>query len=283
MKQLLNAIFYKPVLNLLVAILAFLPNHNLGLAIIIITLAIRLALYSVSLSTIKSQQKMREIQPELKRIQERYKYDKQHQTEEMLKLYRERKVNPYGSCLPLFIQFAFLIALYSAFKQDLIHLPTNDLYSFTPKLSQVDTTFFGLELTQKPDISWPLSGSALGVIILALLAAGLQFWQTKMLLPKTQKGVETDPTTAATQNMLYFMPLFTLWISFSLPVALPLYWVVTTLFSIGQQYWFIKRGHIEHPSAALIKELGPKTEEVEPKVIESKGKNDVKIRVRRKE
>lgn len=282
MKQLLNLIFYRPILNLMVVLIVFLPGHSLALSILIITLIIRFALHGLSRASIKSRQDIQKVQPKLKKLQSLYKDDKKRLSEETLKLYQEHKVNPYSGCLPMFVQFAFLIALYAVLRQDLLHLPAKDLYSFAPHITELNKHFLGIDLTQKTHVAWPLSTAAIMTLVLAALTAGLQFYQTKLMMPpKTHQS--DDPATQVTQNMLYIMPLLTLSIALSLPPALPFYWVITTLFSIGEQWFFLKKGfiswevlHEEEDDAEQPQKSLPEVKE------ESKGKGDVTIRIRSK-
>jgi len=263
----------------MVLIVALLPGHSLGWGIIIMTLLIRILLYSSSLSTVKNSQKLQKIQPEIKRIQKLYQNDRQKQTEELLKLYKENKVNPYGSCLPLIIQLAVLIALYSVLRGPWPKLPEEDLYSFIPRPADVSISFYGYNLLERPKLDFPLSLSAVVYILIAALAAFLQFYQTKMIMPK-QKPTN-DVQDALNKNMLYIAPLFTLYICLTLPPALPIYWLVNSVFSVAQQYWFIHRGHIDlTPSSKEPVEEAIENKEGSKVVIEKKG--DVTLKVRRK-
>jgi len=284
MSKLFHYLFYQPILNIMILIVALLPGHSLGWGIILMTLMIRLLLYSSSLSTIKNSQKLQKIQPEIKRIQKLYQNDRQKQTEELLRLYKENKVNPYGSCLPLIIQLAVLIALYSVLRGPWPQLPKQDLYSFIPQPQNVAISFYGYNLLERPRLSFPFTSSAAVYVLIAVLSAFFQFYQTKMLMPKQKASSDTQ--AMLNQNMLYLTPLFTLYIGLTLPPALPLYWLINSLFSVAQQYWFIHRGHIDltpssEESKSEVKKEEPKVKEAPKVMIEKKG--DVTLKVRRKD
>src|SRR6266850_5467507 len=110
-----DTIVYQPILNALLWLVKELPNHDLGLAIIIVTLAIKGIFYLPSLSAIRASRALQTLQPRLKELQERYKNDREALAREQMKMYRESKVNPLSSCLPLLIQLPFLYALYRVF------------------------------------------------------------------------------------------------------------------------------------------------------------------------
>jgi len=108
-------IFYQPIFNLLVYLYNVVPVHDLGIAIVILTLIIRLLLYPLSKKSIKSQKEMQSIQPDIEQIKEKYKGNKEKMGPELMALYKEKKINPFSSCLPLLIQLPFLFAVYRVF------------------------------------------------------------------------------------------------------------------------------------------------------------------------
>lgn len=229
--SLFHAILYQPIFNVLIALYNLIPDF--GVALIVLTILLRLALFPLSQKSIKSQKELSEIQPEIKKLQRQYKDDKQKQAQALMELYKEKKVNPMSGCLPLLVQLPILIALYqvclNVFKPDAF----SALYSFVSNPGQVNPMFFGFI-----DLS-------LRNIPLAVLAGLAQFWQTKMILPKTDNnkskttktgGMAEQMSGMMNKQMLYFMPVLTVIIGFSLPGGLPLYWLVTTLLTVGQQY-----------------------------------------------
>lgn len=225
-----NELLYRPLFNVLVFFYNVIPGHDFGVAIIILTLIIRLILYPLSQKAIKSQKVLSELQPKIKEIQKKYK-NKEEQAKEMMKFYQEYKINPFSGCLPLLIQLPILIALYRTFISGFDPSKLTALYGFIKSPGAINPMFLGaLDLSQRSPI-------------LAILAGFFQFIQSKMMT-KTQKIVKTDKglniQNIMGQQMTYFMPIITVFIAWSFPAGLPLYWIVTTLFSIGQQWWVLK-------------------------------------------
>ena len=215
-------IFYQPIFNLLVYLYNIIPTHDLGIAIVILTFIIRLVLYPLSKKSIKSQREMQSIQPEIERIKEKYKGDKEKMGPELMALYKEKKINPFSSCLPLLIQLPFLFAVYRVFFNGLTKEGAMEaLYSFVSNPGVLNPIGFGfLHLEEKS-------------IILAVLAGAAQYWQSKMLMSKKQGS---GGMGAMNKQMLYIMPIITILIGSRFPAGLTLYWLLTTLFSVAQQY-----------------------------------------------
>lgn len=217
-------VFYQPIFNLLVFLYDSIAFRDIGLAIILITLIIRLILYPLSKKAIKSQRDLQSIQGEIESIKEKYKDDKEKMGPELMALYKEKKINPFGSCLPLIVQLPFLIAMYQVFFNELKDGATFDagsLYPFVSNPEFLNPIAFGfIDFSEKS-------------LILAVLAGAAQFWQSKMMMNKTKSN---NPTTAITNQMMYFMPIITVVIGASFPAGLTFYWLLTTLFSVAQQY-----------------------------------------------
>ncbi|KKP88290.1 MAG: Stage III sporulation protein J [Berkelbacteria bacterium GW2011_GWA2_35_9] len=224
MKYFLKIVLYNPLYNLLIGLTLIIPGHSVGWAIIIITILIRLILLIPSSKSIHQQKKVQEIQPQLAKLKEEYKDDQKKLTQETLALYKKYQINPVGSCLPLLIQLPILIILYQVFIRGLSTASFHNLYSFIPQPESLNTNFFGLDLT-KPDV-W----------VLPILAGVSQFFQSWQLQPKNKNQSATnDPSAMMMKQMMYVFPVMTVLICRSLPSALPIYWVVSTLFSIVQQ------------------------------------------------
>lgn len=218
-----NTVFYQPIFNLLVYIYNLIPGHDLGVAIIILTLIIRLVLYIPSKKSIKAQKNLATIQPEVDRLKEKYKNDKEKMGPELMALYKEKKINPFSSCLPMLIQLPFLFAIYRVFYNGLTKSDAmNSLYSFISNPGTLEPVAFGFLNLAVPSI-W-----------LALLAGLAQFWQSKMLTAKKSKG--GGMASAMGSQMMYIMPVITVFIGSRFPAGLTFYWLLTTLFSVGQQY-----------------------------------------------
>lgn len=224
-----NILIYKPLLNLLVLLYQYLPGHDFGLAIIIMTVLVRVALYPLNLQAIRAQKALQEIQPKIQEIQKQYKNDKEKLTKATLELYQKGKINPLSGCLPLLIQLPVLIALFWVFQKGLKPEEMKNLYGFVPNPGQIIPFFFGILDLSKPYLP------------LAILAGVLQFFQTKMMTPKTPKtGGKSDISTMMQSQMTILFPFFTVILLLRLPSAIALYWLITSLFSIFQQYLILK-------------------------------------------
>ncbi|MBU1137320.1 YidC/Oxa1 family membrane protein insertase [Patescibacteria group bacterium] len=221
-----NQVLYFPLLNILILIYNFLPLKDLGIAIIILTVLIRFILYPLSKKSIQSQQAINKLQPKIKEIQKKYP-KKEEQARETMLLYQKYKINPVAGCLPILIQLPVLIALFRVFSIGLNLSQLDYLYSFVYRPEIINFMFLGiLDLSRRS-------------IVLSVLAGFLQFIQSKMILPKKSSsqssGGKMDFSSIMNQQMIYFMPIFTIFIALNLPAALPLYWIVITLFGIIQQ------------------------------------------------
>jgi len=218
-----NEILYRPLFNILVWLYNIIPGNDLGIAIIVLTVGIKLVLYPLNQKAIRSQKTLQEIQPKIKEIQKKYK-DKSQQAEELLKLYKKTKINPFSGFLPILIQIPILIALYKVFL-GINGNELNNLYAFISKPEGLNPMFLGIvNLSEK---NWILAG----------LAGIFQFIQSKMNEPKSGlNDKKTDFSYLLGKQMVYLMPVITILIAGSLPSALALYWIVITLFGIFQQW-----------------------------------------------
>ena len=232
-----NTILYRPLLNALVIFYQLIPGHDFGVAVILLTILTRLIIYPLMTQSLKSQKALAGLQPKIQEIQDKYKADKEKQARELISLYQKEKINPLGGFLPLLIQFPILIALYQVFWKGLRPEEMANLYSFVSQPKIIDPIFFGLINLAKSSL------------ILALIAAIFQFFQTKMLTIYQPVGLvktpeKTDQMTSFfnlfQKQMLYFFPIFTVFILWKLPAAIAIYWITTSLFSLVQQYFFFK-------------------------------------------
>ena len=234
-----NEILYRPLLNLVVGLTNNLPGHDVGWAIILVTIIVRVALVPISLhqarKTQENQENMAKVQAQLAKAKEKYKDDKAKQAEETMRIYREGGVSPASGCLPLLIQLPILIALYRVFLSQLSPDTYPLLYSFVGQPEMLSLSFFGIDLTAP--------GLRLGI-----LAGAAQFVQMKFLMPSPPPTTNDNDAAAVMssmqKNMAYIFPAMTVFISLQLPAALALYWLVSTLFGIGQQYYFRKKLNI---------------------------------------
>lgn len=227
-----NNFLYYPLFNALIILYNYLPGHDFGLAIILLTIFIRLIIYPISVKSIDSQKNLQKLQPKIQEIQKKYKDDKEKQAKETLELYKKEKINPFSGLFLAVVQIPVLIALYLVFWKGLKPEELNNLYSFVLNPININAvSFFGLLDLSKPN--W----------IFAVLAGILQFFQTKQLLPKKEKKPEgaKDMSQIMQAQMLYIFPVLTVIILFNLPSAIGLYWIVSGIFSIIQQYFILKK------------------------------------------
>lgn len=230
--EIFNTFLYQPLFNALIFLYQFLPGKDFGVAIIVLTILLRIILYPLMLKSLKTQKVLSELQPKIQEIQKKYKEDKEKQAKEVMDLYQKEKVNPFGGCFPLLLQMPILIALFWVFRKGIDPEEMGVLYSFISHPGEIDPTFLGLINLAEPSL------------ILALFAGVFQFFQTKMMSAKNKpvqkEGQMAQFSVMMQKQMLYFFPIFTVLILWRLPAAIGLYWSVTALFSIFQQYLILK-------------------------------------------
>lgn len=198
------------------------PNY--GLAIIVLTILVRLATWPIMVRQMKSAERMRELMPRIKALQEKFKDDRQKQSEETFKLYRETGVNPLGGCLPMVLQLPVFIGLFYAL-QSSIDLRQAPFFLWINDLSAPATLF------TLPGVDFP-------VRILPILMGASMLIQQKMM---PQAGM--DPAQA--KMMLIMMPGMMLVISYTFPSGLVLYWMVSNVLGIAHQLYVRRKMHTE--------------------------------------
>jgi len=199
---------------------------NLGLAIIALTVVLRILLAPLSLPALRSAKVQRKLKPKLDKLKKKYKDDRQKLAQAQMELFRQAGVNPLAGCLPQILQVFILIALYRVF----IGFLTN---------GELNTQFMVWDLSQRDPY-----------LILPLLAAATQLFLSRMMLPavseeeaaaKATKEQSDDLATAMQKQNLYLFPLLTLILGFQLPSGLMLYWFIASLIQFGQQWWVTQR------------------------------------------
>ncbi len=238
-----NLFLYFPLFNFLVLIYNYIPGHDFGLAIIFLTIIIRLIIYPLSVKALKSQKALADLQPQLRQLQEKYKDDKEKQAKETLELYRREKINPFSGLFLALVQLPILIALYNVFWNGLKPEQLVNLYGFISNPGTINAMFLGfMDLSQAN-------------VIFAVIAGLVQFFQTKMLIPKAKKNQPKtkDLTMMMQKQMVYVFPFVTVIILLKLPSALGLYWIASGLFSIAQQYFLLKKGQKTEPVGEVKK------------------------------
>ncbi|MBM3157582.1 MAG: YidC/Oxa1 family membrane protein insertase [Chloroflexi bacterium] len=238
-----NTILLEPMMNFLVLLSKGLLG-NFGIAIIVLTIIIRIISYPLMMRQLKSSRAMQDIQPKMKELQKKYAKDKQKLNAEVMKLYKEQGVNPIGCLGPMLIQFPIWIALYQAIIQALAYTPENllglsaRLYSW-PAIQEtlpLNNHFLWLDLAR-------------GDIIIAILVAA-SMW----VLQKMTTVPSTDPQQQSTQRMmLWIMPLMFGFFAISLPSGLSIYWIASNIISMIMQYRVTGWGTLSKPSLSFLK------------------------------
>ncbi|HAM88067.1 MAG: Membrane protein insertase, YidC/Oxa1 family [Candidatus Falkowbacteria bacterium GW2011_GWC2_38_22] len=230
-----EVLFYQPILNLLVFLYNIIPGHDIGVVIIVLTIILKLVLWPLSQQSLKSQKALQTLQPKIEELKKKYADKKDELGKAMMLLYKENKVNPLSSCLPLLIQMPFLFAVFRVFSNGLSNGSLDLVYPFITKPEMINTISFGfINLAERS-------------IPFAILAGLAQFWQSKMLISKrpeikTPEAKDEDMASIMNKQMTYFMPIMTVFIGLSFPGGLSLYWLVTTLLTgLQQKYIFSKK------------------------------------------
>jgi len=237
------------ILNPMVTIMTLLYSwlgNNVVLAIIVLTVVIRMAMYPLLARQQASAKKMQEVQPRMQKLQEKYKDDREKLAQAQMELYQEAGVNPLGGCLPLFIQFPIFIALYSAINFalastpfQLVDLSERLLLPGLDGLIPLQNVWLGMNLAEPP--SPPLNPTwALALPLLVMVTTYVQFKftqaQSAAATPATKDGEESTPNQAQamTQSMGTVMPVMFGFISLSLSVGLSIYFITSNLIGIVQ-------------------------------------------------
>ncbi|MFH1838848.1 MAG: YidC/Oxa1 family membrane protein insertase [Patescibacteria group bacterium] len=241
----------QPILNLLIWIYNVIPGNDLGVAIIVLTAIFKLVLYPFTMAQIKQQRALQILQPKIDEIRKRLKDKKEEQAKELMELYKQEKVNPASSCIPLLIQLPIFIGLYRALA-DGVNSKLSLLYPFISNPGTINPIMFGGIDLSKPSY------------LLAVLAGAVQFWQSWQIMRKPspasppppevegKKGAK-DEGMAATMNkqMMYIMPVVTVFIGVSLPGGLTLYWLIMSLLTVAQQAVFLRKPKMPSPVPQL--------------------------------
>lgn len=232
MSYLWNTLLYEPLLNALAFLVSVLPGADIGLAVIVLTILVKLILMPLSRRSIESQAEMNMLQPELNRIKESGA-SKEEQAKQTFELYRKHKVNPFSGCLLVLIQIPIIFALYFVFLKG-ISFKEGYIYSFIHIPEQVNILFLGLiDLTQKS-------------MVLAILAGVSQYLQA-YFMPKPAASNTTPGSFGESfqksmhLQMRYIFPFVVAFIAYSISGAVALYWITSNLFMTLQQVYLKKK------------------------------------------
>ena len=232
MQFLWNELFYNPLYNALVFLISAVPWHDVGLAVIILTLVVKLILFPLSKKSIISQVKMKKLDPELKKIKENFK-DKQEQAKKTMALYKENKINPFSGFLLILIQLPIIFALYFVFFKGL-SFNENILFSFIKVPQDINFNFLGLiDMHSKS-------------LFLGILAGLTQFIQTKISIQAAKpdsadKSFKGELMKSMHLQMKYVLPVFIGFVAYQISAAVALYWVTSNIFTIGQELFVVRK------------------------------------------
>jgi len=229
-----RTILSQPLFNGLVLLYEHASFGDLGVAIILLTIVVRIILFPLFHKTAKHQKVAQRIQPEVKKIQQKHKNDKETQTKELMELYKKHQVNPLTPILLLILQLPILFALYRIFINGLTEETFSLLYSFVSVPENISQTFLGV--VQLNAVSIPI----------AILAAGAQYVQGKLAVSRS-KNQDALPAQARkmAKMSIYLGPTIALVVLTRFPAAVGLYWLTSTGFSIIQQIIVNKSVHKE--------------------------------------
>lgn len=229
---------------------------NLGIAVIVVTVLIRLALLPLVLPSLKSAKKMRELQPRLKKLQAKYGKDKEKLAKAQMDFYKQEGVNPLSGCLPQILQIAVLLMFFSAFRMvtdyvsgngNLTKINGNLISNFKIEEGfKFDLDFLGSDLSKSPGQVFS-GGVGVGLVlplVLLLGSAFLQYLSAKRMMPnpaadeavaKKTKDKEDDMAVAMRNQSTYMMPLMTIFLGWNFSLGILLYWFVNSAVMAGQQ------------------------------------------------
>lgn len=224
-----HTFFYEPIYNLVAVVLTITPLHDIGAAIILVTLIIKGFLLPLNLSALRTQYMMKKIEPEMKKIKELQKKDPQAASKQMIELYRKDKINPLSSLFAMMLQIPIFFALYFVFSKGLFN-DANSLYSFVSFPEKLHNNAFGLfDVTERN-------------VVIALLAGISSYFLAKRQTEGMGSSSKKDTTEESFQDhfmksmklqMLYILPVIIASSAMFLPSALALYWFVSNVVSYG--------------------------------------------------
>jgi YidC/Oxa1 family membrane protein insertase len=272
--------------------LFYIPTHSLGIAVILLTIVIMLVQFPLTAKQAKSMIQMQRVQPEIKKIQQKYKDDKQKQNEELLKFYQENKINPLAGCLPLIITIPIGIAVFRTFSHGIQkHLPQSgrmgELYhsicgtkstgACTAYLNHNQDNppsalhFLGmsLNLTARQAQKIGGMGDAWPYYIVIALVALTGWYQVKQTQAR-QLQTSNTPVNAQMQAMTKIFPVFFAFICLGLNAGATIYFVVSNIWRIGQQHLVIGKMYEQAIAAGDLKPSagGPAPPAKEPKAVD---------------
>lgn len=236
MGELFFSVLYQPIYNALVFVYTLAPWGGVGLAIIVITIAVKSLVLPLTYKSMRAQKELQDLQPKIAEIKEKYKDDKEALAKELMGVYKVHNVNPFASCLPTIVQLIVFIALYQALAAGIHTVNASILYSFIANPGSMSPMFLGLDLSK---VSIPLG----------VLSGVAQYFQAKQMVtrrpPKVAQGtspaMDEDMTAMMNKMMLYALPVTMLVIGCTtLAGGVTLYILMSTLFQYVMYAFFLK-------------------------------------------
>lgn len=253
-----NTLVYEPLYNALVLLIEVVPYADVGVAVILLTIFVKLVLFPLSLKAVRTQMALRAMEPELKALKEKHKNNQQAQAQAMMALYRKYHINPFSSILLILLQLPIIFGLYWVFyRGGLPELSLEHLYAFIPLPEAINMHFLGVvNVAADGSLAALLAGSlSVTNLLFALVVGVTQFVQIRLTLPplperKENATMQEDFARSMQLNMRYVLPMVITVASYFLSVAVSLYWVTSNLFAIGQEFYVRRRVRgVENPQA----------------------------------
>ena len=224
-----DIVLYHPLINALAFLVSILPGGDVGLAVIILTILVKIVLFPLSQKAIESQAQMAVLAPELNKIKEKG-VSKEEQAKLTFDLYKKHKTNPFSGCLLIIVQIPIIFALYYVFYKG-INFDSSVLYSFIHVPEHINMVFLGV---------LDISGKSLLLAILAGISQYLQayFMPTPPVNTSAKAGSFAESfSKSMSMQMKYVFPFVVAFIAYSISGAVALYWIVSNLFAVGQQIY----------------------------------------------
>jgi len=220
-----HTFIFQPLYNALVALTTFLPGNNLGLAIIVLTITVRLILLPLQRQALRTQRKLKELEPHIAKIKLEAKGDKQQESLKIMQLYKEQHINPFAGIGLMIPQIIVLIALFWVFREGAT-IQVKDLYSFITPPTVIGTLLLGIDLTLRS-------------YLFAVLIAITQYFHMRLTLTPPTAAIKGEVSSFSADlnrsmyyQMKYIMPAFIAFVSLSFPAAVSLYWLSGNIFAI---------------------------------------------------
>lgn len=234
-----DTLIVNPLINLVLFFYAALPYHDLGLAVIIVTILVRLLVWPLASKQLHSQRAMQRLAPEIAKLRKKANGDKQKESQMLMELYKEKGISPFASLTPVLIQMPLLIAFYYALRHAVVAADIAKL-AYDPIASMPAIKAIIANPETYKTLLFSIVDLAKPSIVIAALAAGAQYIQTKQIMPK-KPADKADTAAQVAQISVLLFPFMTFLFAMSLPSALGLYWFVASLVSIFQQHLILRK------------------------------------------